>query len=627
MQLRLLTLALLALSLPIINGCHEAPAKKVIKSEHEKDLRMDAHSYSKPLEAKTKHLNWQANINFKSRTIDATASWDVEMGETDSIIFDSYQLDIKSVKNGNDEDLKFELGNFNEDLGTPLTVFCPPTTKNIKITYKTSPTAEALQWLNPQQTAGKVHPFLFSQSQAILARTWLPCQDSPGVRFTYDAEVTVPKELIALMSASNPVTKNEEGVYNFKMEQPIPAYLMAISVGDVEFASVGDRTGIYAEPVTIKAAAYEFADMEKMLLAAEDLYGAYAWDRYDLIVLPPSFPFGGMENPRLTFATPTIIAGDRSLTALVAHELAHSWSGNLVTNATWDDFWLNEGFTVYFERRIMESIYGEAYADMLGVLGFQDLEEDLAALEPRDTKLKLELTGRNPDDGMTNIAYEKGYFLLRTIEERVGREAFDTFLRKYFSENAFKTMITEDFLVYLDSNLFAQDTTAFDELKINHWVYEAGLPSNCPKVISTRFQEVSSSLKAWADGAFALNEIETKDWSSHEWLYFLRSLPDTLTKEQLIELDNAYGFTQSQNSEVLAAWFIHTIRLEYQPADEALEGFLVSVGRRKFLVPIYSALANTEKGKQKALEIYKKARPNYHAVSTQTIDKMLSYQM
>lgn len=297
---------------------------------------MDIHSFSKPKEAVITHLKWNAIISFEKKMIEATAEFTIQTSTIASkIILDTKNLNIISVKESfTDADLIYSLGKKQEHLGQPLVIEITPNTKKIIIAYSTNPGAEALQWLTPVQTAGKLKPFLFTQSQAILARSWIPIQDSPGIRFTYEAQVQVPKELLALMSAENPQEKNESGLYSFKMKQKIPAYLMALAVGDLEFQSMGPRTGVYAEPSILTKAAYEFAETEDMIDVAESLYGPYQWDRYDILVLPPSFPFGGMENPRLTFATPTILAGDRSLTSLVAHELAHSWSGNLVTNAT-----------------------------------------------------------------------------------------------------------------------------------------------------------------------------------------------------------------------------------------------------------------------------------------------------
>lgn len=587
----------------------------------------DVHTFAKPDEAVVKHLSLNINVDFDQHIISGIAGYEfIHSDSCDSIIFDVDHLKIKNVLLDDGSKAEYYTGKEDQHLGQPLVIKFKPETKRVDIEFETPPTAGALQWLNPQQTKGKKHPFLFTQSQAILARTWLPCQDSPGIRYTYDATVKVPKGLLAVMSASNPIEKNEESIYTFEMKQPVPSYLMALAVGDIAFKPIGERTGIYAEPEMLDPAVWEFADMEKMLIAAEELYGTYAWERYDLIVLPPSFPFGGMENPRLTFCTPTVIAGDRSLTSLVAHELAHSWSGNLVTNQTWNDFWLNEGFTVYFERRIMEALYGKDYADMLATLGHQDLEHELDELDPKDTHLKLDLENRNPDDGMTNIAYEKGYFFLRLLEEAYGRERFDAFLKEYFQSHAFETMNTERYMEYLRENLLNQDSFLIDGLKIDKWIYGPGLPDNCPKVVSSRFQAVGSSLGSWADGSFSLDELNTKDWSSLEWLNFIRKMPTDLTAKQLEELDKAFNFTNSGNSEILAAWFEHTIRAGYAPADAAVEKFLISVGRRKFLVPIYKALVKADPSKAKALEIYKKARENYHSVSTETLDKMLGYQ-
>jgi leukotriene-A4 hydrolase len=499
-------------------------------------------------------------------------------------------------------------------------------TKKVIIHYQTSPGAEAVQWLEPSQTAGKAQPFMFTQSQAILARSWVPCQDSPNIRFTYDAEVRTPKEFIALMSASNPHQKNSSGVYSFRMDQPIPSYLLALTVGDIGFKAVSARAGIYAEPAILEKAAWEFADLEKMVAGAEDLYGKYRWDRYDVIVLPPSFPFGGMENPRLTFATPTILAGDRSLTSLIAHELAHSWSGNLVTNATWNDFWLNEGFTVYFEHRIMEKLYGKDYSEMLAMLALQDLKKTMADLKAennfKDTKLMLDLSGRNPDEGVTDVAYNKGYFFLRSIEESHGREKFDSFLKSYFSDNAFTSMNTEAFMSYIKNyykDKFAIELT--DDL-FDRWIFTEGLPDDCPTPASKRFDDPQKALQAWKNGE-PLNKGVGRDWSTHEWLHFLKNLPDTLTVKQMTELDAFGDFTASGNAEIITEWLVHAIRNDYKKAFPKLEEFLTTVGRRKFLSPLYNELIKTPEGTLQAREIYRRARPNYHYVSTNTFDKFL----
>jgi leukotriene A-4 hydrolase/aminopeptidase len=591
---------------------------------------MDVHSFSRPDEAGVEHLDLEIEVDFETRTLKGRASWRLRGGATgDELVLDTRDLDVERVTRDDGDtaglEVDFVLGDETPFLGRSLTLPIAPATTAVHVDYRSRPEAAAVQWLDPAQTAGKRHPFLFTQSQAILARTWVPCQDTPSVRFTYAATVTVPAELLALMSAENPTEKTDDGVYSFQMPQPIPSYLLALAVGDLEFRSLGPQTGVYAEPEVVERAAWEFAGTEDMIAAAEKLYGPYRWGRYDLLVLPPSFPFGGMENPRLTFATPTILAGDRSLVALVAHELAHSWSGNLVTNATWNDFWLNEGFTVYLERRIMEEIHGKPYAEMLSLLGRQDLEGTIHRLGPAsaDTHLALDLAGRDPDDGMTDVAYDKGYLLLRRIEEAVGRERFDAFLRDYFDRYAFRSLTTARFVDHLRSTLLAGGGTGdLDVAEVEQWIYQPGIPSTAPAIESEAFALVDAEVAAWKDGTPAA-ELSTGGWTTHEWLHFVRGLPAEMTAGQLADLDAAFGFTESGNAEILAAWLDHVVADRYRPAYPALERFLTGIGRRKFLEPLYRRLAATEEGLAMAREIYARARPTYHPLTVATIDKIL----
>ncbi|GGG54449.1 M1 family metallopeptidase [Hymenobacter glacieicola] len=587
----------------------------------------DPHSYARPAEVSVHHLALALTVDFASRTLAGTATWQLSNhhGATE-LVLDARALLIEAVllDGPTGPPAAFTLGPEDAVLGQALRIAIAPGTAAVSIRYRTTPAAAALQWLKPEQTAGRQQPFLFTQSQAILARTWIPCQDSPGVRFTYEAQVRVPAHLLALMSAENPQQRSASGEYTFRISQPIPAYLMALAVGDVEFQALSPRTGVYAEPATLPGAAEEFAELENMVAAAEDLYGPYRWDRYDLLVLPPSFPFGGMENPRLTFVTPTILAGDRSLTSLVAHELAHSWSGNLVTNATWNDFWLNEGFTVYFERRIMEKLYGRPYADMLQVLGHSALlhtVQELGATSP-DTHLHLNLQGRDPDEGLNEIAYEKGDYLLLTLEHLVGRETLDTFIKDYFARHSFRSMDTASFVRYLRQELLDQHPGMEEQLQLAAWINGPGIPAGAPPVSASRFEAVDAALRQWQTGTPA-SALTTAAWTSHEWVHFLHGLPSELTAEQLIELDAAFEFTHSGNSEILAAWFPLTIAGGYAPAEAALHQFLTRVGRRKFLVPLYRALLATPGGAERARRIYAEARGNYHAVATSTFDALL----
>lgn len=588
----------------------------------------DPHSFSRPDDAAIKHLALDLTVDFEKKILhgSATITVDAKDGAT-QIILDTRDLKIEKVTYTDGSAAKFSLGDTVPYLGQSLTVTLPTTNskqQTINIFYSTIPTASALQWLEPSQTAGKKFPFLFTQSQAILARTWVPVQDSPGIRFTYSAMVKVPKGMLALMSAENPTEVSADGVYHFEMKQPVPAYLLALSVGNIAFKSVGKRTGIYAEPEMLDKSVYEFTDMEKMVNAAEELYGPYRWGRYDLIVLPPSFPFGGMENPRLTFATPTVIAGDRSLTSLIAHELAHSWSGNLVTNATWDDFWINEGFTVYFENRIMEKLYGKDFAEMNISLGLDGLKETIKDLgdTSADTHLKLNLKGRDPDDGVTDVAYQKGCFFLLLLEQTVGRKKFDEWLRKYFDSHAFQTMTTEELVKIIKADLLGNDSTLIAKVNMDAWIYGPGLPANCPAAPSERFAKVDEELRKWHDG-IKTPSLATKNFSTQEWLRFLGGLPEKISLERMKELDEAFGFTKSGNSEILCEWFQHCIRNNYTRANAAMENYLINIGRRKLVKPLYSALVATPEGKALAKSIYAKARPNYHAVTYHTIDEMV----
>lgn len=622
-------ISILIISITLFTACSSAEENQEAKTNldekdsivNEIDNTIDHHTLSNYMDVRTKHLHLDIEVDFENKQITGTVTHTIEnITGADQIVFDTKALKILNVKLNGDENTEYTMGDYDELLGTPLFVGINSNTETVTIKYETTEKTEALDWLVASQTAGKKQPFMYTQGQSIFTRSWIPIQGTPAIRITYSAKVKVPNHLLAVMSATNPVEKNETGIYEFNMPQPIPCYLIALAVGDLAFAPIDHRTGVYSEPSMLKDCAYELADMGEMVNKAEKLYGKYLWDRYDVIVLPPSFPFGGMENPRLTFATPTIIAGDRSLVALIAHELAHSWSGNLVTNSTWNDFWLNEGFTVYFERRIMEEMFGKDYTDMLALLGYQDLVRTLDEEETDMQRLKLQLTLKHPDDGMTDVAYEKGYFFLRLLEQTAGRDNFDAFLKGYFESYKFKTITTEEFKVYLEKNLIKPHNL---QVNTEEWMYSSGLPENCPKVVSKLFNAVEANLEQFYLTNDAKNSIFSKDWTTHEWLHFIRNLKEGTTPGQMKLLDDAFKLTQSGNSEIAAIWFEKSINFGYDNIDKELEAFLIKIGRRKFLMPLYTALAATPEGKEKALAIYKKAKPNYHYVSFNSIDQLL----
>ncbi len=584
----------------------------------------DSQSFADLAKAKIKHLSWDVTTDFDKKIIIGSAQYAFENNKATKLILDTEKLTIDSVVLANGQKTTFELGALDSIKGRALEIAIAETDTLVTVYYQTSPDANALQWLEPQQTNDKKHPFLLTQGQAILTRSYIPIQDTPGVRITYDATVKVPKDLMAVMSAVNPKAKTADGVYHFTMHQPLAPYLIALAVGDIVYQPIDERTGVYAEPGMLKAAAWELADMGKMVNAAEKLYGDYPWEQFDVLVLPPSFPFGGMENPRLTFATPTIIVGDRSLTNLVAHELAHSWSGNLVTNSTWDDFWVNEGFTVYFERRIMEEVEGKDYADMISVIGYQDLETSMRLIPEKYTSLKVDMTNANPDDAFSDVPYDKGYLFLKMLEERYGREKFDAFLKKYFAEHAFQSMTTEKFVAYMKANL-----TGGEDDFVQEWIYETGWPKGLKKPTSKLFDLAEKQFNqdiADHAAAKAPAKKDVKEKSTNEWVHYIRLIdPKKNTVSDLAYLDALYNSTHSHNPEIQCAWYEKAFLLKYDKVNVPAKDFLVHVGRRKFLEPLYYALKDSDQ-MPLALDIYTAARPNYHFVARNSLDSYLNFK-
>lgn len=595
------------------------------------DDARDVHSFAQPEQFRVRHVALDLTVSFEKRSLTGTAELTVDRAKDagNLLILDTRDLSIDKVESSPDgktySRAKFVFGEKDAILGAPLKIQFPASAKVVRIGYESLPQASGLQWLEPEQTAGKQRPFLFSQNESIHARSWIPLQDSPGVRVTYTARIHAPKDLLALMSADHKGAK--DGVYDFSMELPIPPYLIALAVGDLKFSPTGPRTGVYAEPSILPKAAWEFSDMEKMMEAVEKLYGPYRWGRYDLLILPPSFPYGGMENPRLTFATPTVIAGDKSLVGLVSHELAHSWSGNLVTNATWSDFWLNEGFTSYIENRIQEEVYGVEQALMEQVLARRELDKDLAELPPRDQILHIDLKGRDPDDGTTEVPYVKGALLLRQLEQVFGRKQFDDYLKRYFEHFSFQSITTATMLEYLHRELLDKQPALAAKIPMHEWVYEPGLPASAPRAVSERLTIVARDANRFASGAVHAHAIQTRHWSTQEWLEFLQVLPPAagpgLDAARMAELDAAFHLTGTGNDEILDQWLQMAVKADYRAAYPRLESFLLEVGRQKFIKPLYVELMKSPGGQQRARTIYAQARPRYHPIAQTAIDKIV----
>jgi len=622
-----------------IFACAVLPAAGADLSPIEPGL--DYHSFANVDQFRTTHIELDLRVDLEGKAISGVV--ELELKRLDpratQLVLDTKDLMINDVTQKSADVLgataknqtiwvsrPFHLEKPDPILGSALVIDLPPSRKPvefIRIDYETLPTAAALQWLTPKQTAGRRKAFLYTQSEPIGARTWIPLQDTPQVRATYKARIHTSPDVVAVMSAENDRGAKRNGEYSFVMPQAIPSYLIALAVGDLEFKETGPRTGVYAEKPVVKAAAKEFADTESMIAAGEKLFGPYRWTRYDILVLPPSFPVGGMENPRLSFITPTVIAGDKSLVSVIAHELAHSWSGNLVSNATWRDLWLNEAFTVYLESRITTVVYGEQRASMEAVLGLQSLRKELARLPPKDQVLAIDLRDRDPDLVFSDVPYQKGRLFLGYLDAKFGRDRFDAFLRGYFDHFAFKSITTEQFNEYLALNLLDRFPGIVTHAEVLAWENDPGLPIGAVLPVSSVFSQVDDARTAWLGGKLEPKKFGL-DWVTQQWLYFLDNMPAALRAVELGRLDQAYGLTRSQNAEIEHSWLALVIRNDYQPSYGRLEEYLTTVGRRKLISPLYVDLMKTSSGSAFAKRVYAKARPGYHPETVAAIDAIVN---
>jgi len=578
--------------------------------------RLDPHSYGDSDQPATRHLRLRLEVDFAARLLSGEAVLELDRPAAGPLALDTKGLDILEVSTPSGSRVPFALEPEEPILGQRLTLELPAGTRAVSLRYRTSPDAPALQWLEPEQTRGGAHPFLFSQCQSIHARSLVPLPDTPRNRLTYDAQLTIPEPLAAVMSAGpageadgpRPGTR----VVRFRMPQPIPPYLLALAVGRLEPRPLSARSSVWAEPETVDGAAWEFAEVETMIARAEELFGPYAWDRYDMLVLPPSFPYGGMENPRMTFLTPTLLAGDRSLVDVVVHELAHSWTGNLVTNADMEHFWLNEGFTVWAERRLLEALHGEQAAALAWSIGEKALEESLARFGESSplTRLRTELLGTDPDDAFSSLPYEKGSRFVALLERAAGRPRFDRFMREYIARFRFTSITTEDFLAFLDQRL--PGTAA--EVDAHAWLYEPGLPGNAPAFASARRDALVALAQAFPRGARPSDE-EVAGWNANETLVYLQNLPRRLPQGECEWLDRALALTGRGNYEVLVEWLTIAAGSDHEPAFARIREVLMQVGRMKYLRPLYGALGATPRTRALARDVFAAAAPRYHVLS------------
>ena len=625
---------LLSCAAVLAAGCSKEPESTPVAAPKKPAVAQvadhDEHSYAEPQKVAIADLALDIAVDFDAKTIGGTATYTLDWKDkaATQLVLDTRDLTIAKVEgeaNGAWSPLQYALAAKDPVLGSKLTIETPARNAQVRVTYTSSPEASGLQWLTPEMTEGKQLPFMFSQSQQIHARSWVPLQDTPQVRYTYTAHVTSRPDVMVLMSADNDPAAARDGDYSFKMPQKIPSYLMAIAAGDLVFKPISARSGVWAEPAMVDKATKEFEDTEKMIATTEQLYGPYRWDRYDMLVLPPSFPYGGMENPRLSFITPTVIVGDKTLVSLIAHELAHSWSGNLVTFSSAKHGWLNEGFTSYVENRIVESLYGKEQSSMEYAIARNALKKEIATMPEATQALAVKPgTKLDADDALSAVSYDKGAWFLQMLEERFGRQEFDAFLRGYFDHFAFQSITTEQFLAYAKKHLFDKHPNLVSDAEIQEWIYAPGIPAGAPQVQSRGFSNTDTARIAWQGSGQLPNPQLTDAWITQQWVHFIEGMGDKLTVEQVKQLDDAYHFTGTANGEIAMRWYPLTIRSGYVDARPEIAKFIERVGRRKLILPIYEELVKTPDGLAFAQETFARAKPGYHPITTGSVEAVLA---
>jgi aminopeptidase N len=583
---------------------------------------LDPHSFSDPDQGTIARIDFRLEPDFRERVLRVRAGYHLDRPVRGSLFLDSKDLRIERVEAGG-RSVRWALDKQDPILGQRLHLMDLLGVDRFSVEVSTTPGAAGLQWLEPPQTAGGVHPYLYTQCQACSARTLFPCQDTPGVRFTYEAELSAPSPLVAVMAA-DPIGVSPDGAgatHRFVMPQPIPSYLFAFAVANLVFQPLGPRTGIYAEPEIAAAAAWEFAENEDKIRAAEELFGPYLWDRYDLLILPPASPYGGMENPRLTFLNSVYIEGDRSDTWLIAHELAHAWTGNLVTNATWEDFWLNEGPTTYAETRITEVTEGTEAADLRtagrAALLLRDIER-LGATSPM-TCLKLPLAGKDPDESYTNIPYYKGLLFFRCLEQAAGRPGFDAFLRDYIDTFRFRSIDSEQFLAYLEAQL--PDVARASQAR--RWIFEPGLPEGAAAIPSTLRDDVLRVSEAYQRGERP-TAARVKGWSHNQQSVFLGSLLPRIPAPDCAIFESLFAIRETRDGLLFSRFCELAVRSGYQEVLPAYESFFAAVGRYSFHEPVFRALAEEAWSRQLARPLLERWRHRHHAHTVAAIDRILT---
>ncbi|OMJ13751.1 Leukotriene A-4 hydrolase-like protein [Smittium culicis] len=624
---------------------------------------IDPNSLSNLQDVTTKSIHLDLAVDFDKKLLHGHVVLSVEAlsSNLSQVVLDTNGLSIFSayeINNGSESSkLEFSLAEKDELYGSALTINLLSARNkgdkiDIKIEYQTTDESAALQFLTPQQTRGKKYPFLFTQCQSIYARSMFPCQDSPSVKILYTANLRTPKPLVGLMSAISVSSREEDDhtVFSFEQNIPVPSYLVVVAVGDLRRHELGPRTAVWAEPEMIDACAYEFENLEHIVSVGESLITPYVWGRYDLLVLPPSFPYGGMENPCLTFVTPTMIAGDRSLVDLISHELAHSWSGNLVTTKNWEHFWLNEGWTTFFERQITAELSGKPMSQLLSTLGLEHLLSDVKLMGEDNvlTNLVPNLTRVHPDDAFSAVPYEKGYNLLYYLKELLGHGFWSSFIKSYIHKFSNKSIVTSDFkdLLYerVNEELGVDGMNKLETVDCNSWFNKPGMPPVENKFDDSLQVAAIALADRWCatSGDYSeFNKAEFDKLYTHQKLIFFNELKSRQEKQAagdnqagytdlsnpslLGAMDSLYELSFCGNFEVRAGWLYYALGAHYKACFKAAVGIVEDQGRMKFTRPIYRLLNKCveEGGDKLAKETFLRLESTYHPICARLVRKDL----
>ncbi|PHH62455.1 hypothetical protein CDD81_7102 [Ophiocordyceps australis] len=590
---------------------------------------------------RTRHTTVSFRLDFDKKRLVGSVLLQLESQtdkESNLVVLDSAFVHVSSVL-VNSKESEWELKPHSAPFGAPLHIsvphaVCKGELLDVAIHVETTDKCSALQWLTPAQTSNKKHPYMFSQCQAINARSIFPCQDTPDVKSTYTFNLT---SILPVVASGVPVgdhdaTPGTEKEYKFEQKVPIPSYLFAVASGDIAKASIGPRSVVVTGPNELADCKWELErDMEKFMEVAEGLIFPYKWGEYNVLVLPPSFPFGGMENPVYTFATPTIISGDRQNVDVIAHELSHSWSGNLVSNASWEHFWLNEGWTVYLERRIQAAIHGDADFDFSSIIGWKGLEDaiELFGKDHEYTKLVINHTNVDPEDVYSQVAYEKGFHFLYYLDRLVGRDNFDKFIPYYFTKWSGKSLDSFEFRdTFVDFFNELGDQDVKNKVAAIDWdakFYTPGLPPK-PDFDTTMVTACYDLAGKWNDSSFEPAAKDVEAFTANQKLVFLDKVQQTkaMSPERAQLLGKVYDFISSKNAELRTAYYLVALKANDATSFYGAAELLGTVGRMKFVRPLFRALNKVDR--ELALNTFAKNRDFYHPICRGMVQKDLGIQ-